>query len=498
MNLRFACLVAAILMGSQVMSWSQVDTLYLDLKGTIRLAQSDAPDVLIAKTAFKNDFWRYQSFLADYRPQIVLNATLPNLNRAIDQIDLPDGTVNFLERSFMNNNVRLSLQQGITATGGRIFAGTGLERIDIFPNDFTDRQISYLSNPFFLGYNQPLFGFNALKWDKRIQPLVFEEASKAYSEDMEQVAYQAANLFFDVLFAQLNLQAAIRDKTNADTLYTISQGRFEVGRIAETELLQIELSAMRANADLAASQLSLQTSTEELRNFLGIQKAVAFRLEPPRELPQVQIDGQTALAYAKKNRSDMTTFARRLEESNQQVALAKANNRPSLDLSLSFGLSQTSKDFSDAYRNLLDQERVTLGLSMPIADWGKSKSRLKIAESNQDLTELEVSQDRVNFEREILVKVQQFDLVRDQVNLALRSYDVSQKRLNLTRSRYRIGKIQVTDFNIAIQEEAAGRQGYIQALRNFWLAYYDLRQLTLYDFEEGRPLVRDAKDIPKN
>lgn len=498
MNLRLAYLTVAILLVSPLATFGQVDTLYLDLKGTIRLAQSDAPDVLIAKTAFKNDFWRYQSFLADYRPQIVLDATIPNLNRAIDAIDLPDGTVNFLERSFMNNSVGIRLQQGVTATGGRIFAGTGLERIDIFPNSTTEKQISYLSNPLFFGFNQPLFGFNDLKWDRKIQPLVFEEASKSYSEDMEQVAFQAANLFFDVLFAQLNLQAAIRDKTNQDTLYAISKGRYEVGRIAETELLQIELSAMRANADLAASQLNLQTSTEELRNFLGIQQAVAFKLQPPSDLPQFQIDGPTALAYAKKNRSNMISFQRRLEESQRDVAFAKANNRPSVDLSLSFGLSQTSKELSDAYRDLLDQQRVTLGLQMPIADWGKSKSRLKIAESNQDLTELEVSQDRVNFEREVLVKVQQFDLVRNQVNLAFRSYEVAQKRLNLTRSRYRIGKIQVTDFNIAIQEEATGRQGYIQALRNFWLAYYDLRQLTLYDFEENRPLVRDANDIPKN
>ena len=75
---------------------------------------------------------------------------------------------------------------------------------------------------------------------------------------------------------------------------------------------------------------------------------------------------------------------------------------------------------------------------------------------------------------------------------------MAQKRLNLTRQRYRIGKIQVTDFNIAIQEEASGRRSYIAALRNFWLAYYDLRQLTLYDFENGIPLVRNANDLSGN
>ncbi|MEZ5044190.1 MAG: TolC family protein [Saprospiraceae bacterium] len=498
MNLRAAYLAVVLLFTCHFLAKTQVDTLFLDLKGTIILAQSDAPDVLIAKTAFKNGFWRYQSFLADYRPQIVLEATLPNINRAIDAIDLPDGQVKFLERSFMNNSVGVSLQQGITATGGRIFAGTGLERIDIFPNAVVDKQISYLSNPLFFGLVQPLFGFNQLKWDKKIRPMVFQEASKAYSEDMEQVAYQSANLFFDVLFAQLNLEAAKRDKTNADTLYAISKGRFDVGRIAETELLQIELSVMNANADLAESQLNLQTSTEELRNFLGIQQAVAFKLDPPYQIPIFQIDGETALQYARQNRSNIIALERRLEQAKMDIAQAKANNRPSVNLSLSFGLSQTSRELSEAYKELLDQERVTLGLQMPIADWGKSQARLQIATSNAELTNLEVTQERVNFEREVIVKVQQFDLVRNQVNLALRAYEVAQKRLNLTRQRYRIGKIQVTDFNIAIQEEASGRRSYIAALRNFWLAYYDLRQLTLYDFENGLPLVRNANDLSGN
>ncbi|MCB0577947.1 MAG: hypothetical protein KDD10_01385 [Phaeodactylibacter sp.] len=59
----------------------------------------------------------------------------------------------------------------------------------------------------------------------------------------------------------------------------------------------------------------------------------------------------------------------------------------------------------------------------------------------------------------------------------------------MTRKRYRIGKILVTDPNIAISEEANARRAYISALRTFWLAYYDLRRLALYDFEQGQPLL---------
>lgn len=474
---------------------AQVDTLYLGLHETVLLAQNEAPDVQITQTAFSNDYWRYRSYLANYRPIISLEATLPNLNRSIEAITLPDGNEQFVSRSLMRNALNLSVQQGVTLTGGRIFARTGLQRLDIFATDGKDGFVNYLSTPFSIGYIQPLFGFNELRWDRIIEPLSYEESQREYSEGMEQVAFQAAYLFFEVLIAQLNYQAALRDKRNADTLYVISQGRYDVGRIAETELLQIELSVMRADADLGQSRLDMQTSTENLRNFLGIRQAIQFQLETPDDIPTFIVDAEKALEYARRYRSDMVRFDRRLEQAAMEVAQARAQRGFSADVFLSFGLSQTGPTLSDAYRDPLDQELFQVGINIPVADWGKSQAIMEISRSNEELVQLQVGQERVNFEREILVKVQQFDLMRQQVRLAERTYEVAQKRLNITRQRYRIGNILVTDLNLAIQEEASARRAYVAALRSFWLAYYDLRQLTLYDFATDTPLVRDPENV---
>ncbi len=483
---------AIVLMCSFCFAQAQNDTLRLNLNQVIALALSDAPDVQIAKTALSNDYWRYQSYLANYRPQIDLEATFPNFNRSIEPITLPDGSDRFVNRSLMSNSIGFSLRQGIALTGGRVFASTGLQRIDIFRSDGPDI-VSYLSNPINIGFIQPIFGFNDLKWDRRIEPLSYDEAKRTYSEDMEDVAFQAAQLFFQVLIAQMNLEAAIRDKASADTLYVISKGRFEVGRIAETELLQIELSGMNADADIALNTLNLQTSTEQLRNFLGITQAIQFKLNPPEELPAFNINAALALEYATRYRSEKVTFERLLLEAQREVAQAKANSGPNLDLSVVFGLSQTAGSLSDAYVDPLDNERIRLGLNVPIFDWGKAQAVYEISKSQEALTQLQVTQERVNFEREILIKVQQFDLLRTQVGLALRTQQVAEKRLYISQQRYRIGKIGVTDLNIAIGEEQTARRGYVNALQNFWLAYYELRRLTLFDFENNQPLIRNTE-----
>lgn len=493
--MKYFC-VALLLIVSQSLGFSQRDTLYLSLSETILMAQQEAPDVQITETAFSNDYWRYKSYLANYRPLISLDATLPNLNRSIEAITLQNGQDKFIPRSQMRNNFSIGVQQAVPFTGGQIFARTGLQRLDIFATD-TNKEgfTNYLSTPISIGFSQPIFGFNQLRWDKIIEPMSYEESRREYSEGLEQVAFNAANLFFEVLIAQLNYEAAIRDKANADTLYAISKGRYEVGRIAEVELLQIELNAMRADADLGQSRLDKQTSTENLRNFLGITEAVEFNLETPDQIPDFIIDAEQALDYAVRYRSDIIQLDRQLQQASQEVAQAKAQRGFSADIFFVFGLSQTGESISDVYKEPLDQELFNVGLTIPIADWGKSKAVMEIARSNEELTRLQVSQERINFEQEILVKVQQFDQVRSQVRLAQRTYEIALKRLSITRERYKIGNILVTDLNLAIQEEASARRTYVSALRNFWVAYYDLRRLTLYDFATNSPLVRRPEDV---
>lgn len=471
------------------------DTLMeMSLEEVIALSQGEAPSSKIAETRLSNNYWQYQSFLADYRPRFDFSGDLGGLNRSLEGVTQPDGTVLFIERALMSNQSSVSLRQRIGATGGTIFANTSLNRLDIFATDNFDATTTYLFSPITLRFEQPVFAFNDLKWRKKVEPLRFKESQRKYSEELEEIGFQAANLFFDLYMAQLNVEAAEKEKNNADTLYTLSQGRYEVGRIAETELLQIELSAMRSDANFAQATLNLQTANEALRNFLGITRAVTFFLKAPTDIPDFVVDADLALALATKNRSRAIEFMRRRIEADRNVARSKREIGPSFNIFGEFGLQQRVNNTSEFFQDLLDQERMSIGIQVPIADWGKARAALQIAVSQRELELMNIEQEMVRFEQEILLKVKQFDLVRQQVFLARRTYDVSQKRNTITRDRYLIGKIGITELNLAISEQDAARRAYMSALRTFWLAYYELRQLTLYDFENQRPLIRELPE----
>jgi len=62
----------------------QEDKVSLTLADVISIAHQQSPDALISKHRYRNNYWRYRSYQATYRPMLTLDATLPNYSRSID------------------------------------------------------------------------------------------------------------------------------------------------------------------------------------------------------------------------------------------------------------------------------------------------------------------------------------------------------------------------------------------------------------------------------
>jgi outer membrane protein TolC len=160
-----------------------------------------------------------------------------------------------------------------------------------------------------------------------------------------------------------------------------------------------------------------------------------------------------------------------------------------MDLYGSFGLTNQSEELPAIYQTPENQQRIRLGFSIPIVDWGRQKSRVKTAAANYQLVQYTVEQEKVNFEQEVYTQVKTLEMLRDQVAITQKADDISQRRYNIAKNRYLIGKISITDLSIALTEKDQAKRDYINSLGNFWKAYFNLRQLTLYDFRENRRLI---------
>lgn len=477
---------------AQISSFAQAD-LPLSLEEVISRAQQQSIQSRQVAVRLMSSYWQYRSFKAKYLPQIGFQATLPSLRRSLVNQIQDDGSSKYVGQSYMRNSAGFMVSQSIPWTGGQVELGLDLDRTD----NFNFGTVNYLSNPIYLNISQPIFRFNAMRWERKIEPLRYEESKKVSSEEMEGIAIQATMLFFNYYTAQLELESAQLDKINADTLYKISNGRFNVGKIAENELLQIELQVMNAEARVAQATSDLRSSGENLRNYLNIKEAVKFDLKLNDKLENLVIDKDKAIEEAYKNRTMATTHQRQRLEAERDVREAKWNNGVSLNIQANFGLTQTGTTLPEAYTNPQDQEQLSVSLYVPIADWGRRKGAREVALANQELTKLNIEQQKISFEQDILLNIERFSLMSNKVKIAEKAFEIAHKSYDIATKRYRIGKIGITDLNQAFASRDNARKSHIQALRDYWVSYYDLRYVTLYDFKADQPIDHKIATEPK-
>ncbi|MEM9897042.1 MAG: TolC family protein [Bacteroidota bacterium] len=447
------------------------------LDNIIGLAQRQSPQAKQAETRKENRFWQYRLFRSNYNPQLSIGGNLPGFSRRFENIRQPDGSFAFQSVEQVNSSLSLGLFQPIAPTGGNISLNTRSNQNVDFARDTT----SWASTIVDVTLSQPLFAFNELRWDKKTEPIRYEESKRSFIEEMEFVSREATERFFDYLDEQVNFQIAEFNLSNNDTIYNIEKGRYNIGTTSEDKLLQVELQLLRSKQDLAQAQLDLQTARLELRTFIGLNEAEDFDLALPENIPIFLVDEASALEYAKENRSDYIAFERRRLEADREVARAKGQ-RFQMNLDASFGLNSAGATFDESYADPEQQQFANLRLTVPIINWGRNEARLKTALANKQLNDYTIAQEEQNFELEIITQVRQLSVLKQQIEISKKSDEVAQKRYEVAQNRYLIGKIDITNLNIALTEKDAAKRSYITALRSYWIAYYDLRRLTLYDF----------------
>lgn len=458
------------------------------LEEVIEIAKENSPAYKQAETRKENRYWQYRVFKSNFVPQLSLSGTVPNFNNSVVPVTQEDGSTEFRSVFNSNSNVSLNLEQQIGLTGGTVFVSSSLNRFD----DFNENFVNYGGDPLSVGFRQPIFSFNELKWDKKIEPLRYEESKREYIEEFEQISKDVARLYFDLLSAQVGIQIAQKNLGNNDTIYKIAQGRYELGKIPENELLQLELSLMNSRQAVAQSKLDLETRQLYLKSYLGLKTTDDLSLVIPNDIPEFSIDPDLALEEALNNRTDAIGFRRRVLEAEKEVDRARGETGLNMDFFGSFGLTNNAQDLPAIYQNAQEQQRIQLGFSIPIVDWGRQKSRVRTAEANFQLVEYTIEQERVDFQQEVYTQVKTLEMLRDQVKITQKADDISQRRYNIAKNRYLIGKISITDLSIALTEKDQAKRDYINSLGNFWQAYYNLRQLTLYDFKENQRLTEQS------
>ncbi len=472
------------------------DKKLMTLTDVITVAAQQSLDAFINENMYLSSYWEYRYFKADRLPWLNLDATAFDYNRSMQKVyNYDENRDEFVEREDFNSDLSLQLNQNVGLTGGQVFAQSNLSVTQKLGDD---KVSSFSSTPFMIGYSQNINGYNRLRWEAKIEPVKFDKAKQQFIQAQENLAIKATRLFFDLLDAQIEVTISETNFSNADTLFTIGKGRFQVGTVTQDELLDLELSYMNAQLALTKSKLELDRAEAELNSFLTFDKETLIECVIPDDLPELQIDALKAVEQAMANNPEIINQQQRLLEEDRRVKQAKSENGVSGEVFALYGLNQNAEDFKEVYQEPLDRQRFRVGVNIPILDWGRRKGQLAMAQSNREVVRLSINQERIDFEQDIIMNVMEFNLQGNQVTNSAKADTIAQMKYDVSQQRFLIGKQDITRLNIARTDREQARRAYIGSLRSYWNYFYTLRRLTLFDFAQNITLSEDFDKIVDN
>ncbi len=463
----------------------------LTLSECIMMARRQSVEAAMALGELKSAYWQWRSYRADLLPEVSFSATMPSYNKRYTSYQQADGGVSFVRNDYLGLSGSLHISQKIWLTGGSLSVESSL---DFLHQSGSGGGNQLMSLPFAITITQPIFGVNHVKWNRRIEPLRYREAKARFLTETEQVAMQAINLFFNLLLAGEQVHIAQQNLATAEKLYEVALAKREMGTISENDVLQMRLNTLTARSSLTNAESSRQSRQFALRSFLDVEADI----EPvvPEDIPQFNLQFEEVLHHALENNAHATTLRRRQLEADYSVATARAN-RQSINLYAQLGYTGTGSTLGGAYRDLLSKQVVQVGFTVPLLDWGKRKGQRRMAESNREIIQGQVRQQAQEFRQNIFILTEQFNNQLAQLRIAEEADSIARRRYHTNVETFKIGSISTLELSDAQTAKDEARQNRISQLFNFWYYYYQLRSLTLWDFERGENINADFEQLIK-
>ena len=473
-----------------LIGWAHEDTLRLSLDDCIMMARRQSIDAAVALGELRSAYWQWRSYRADLLPEVSLSGTAPSWNKRYSSYQQADGSLSFVRNDYLGLDGAVNITQKLWPTGGTLSVESSLDYLHQSGSGGSQNQ--FMSLPVAVTLSQPLFSVNHLKWNRRIEPLRYREAQARFLTETEQVAMQAISLYFGLLLAGEQVNIARQNLQTAEKLYEVAQAKRRMGTISENDVLQLRLDVLTARSALTNSESNRQTRQFALRSFLDVEADI----EPvvPEGVPQVRLDYDNVLNHALQNNALATTMRRRQMEADYAVASARAN-RQSINLYAQLGYTGTGDNMNSAYRNLLSNEVVSVGITVPLLDWGKRKGQRRMAESNRDIVQGQLRQQSQDFRQDIFILTEQFNNQAEQLRIACEADTIARRRYHTNVETFKIGSISTLELSDAQKAKDQARIGRIQQLFNYWYYYYQLRSIALWDFERGCELTADVERL---
>lgn len=457
----------------------------LKLEEAIEIAISNSPDIIMAELNMTISEEMLKAQQAAMKSSFSFQLVPFSYNQTrffMDEFALWNTTQTF------RSSGQLSVTQPVVATGGTIGLRNRLEYIDA-SSEFSSRNNKGYNNNLFLDLNQPLFTFNRLKIQIDRLRLALENTTYDYAIRRMALERFVTVSFYNVFQKQMALKIAEEEYENQKVSTEIIRSKVEADLSPLEELYQAELNMETSKSNLQHAKVDLENTLDNFKQLIGLPLEDVFTVTTDIQYNQVPVNLTTAIEHGIQTRLELRQKDISLQNSEYDLMMAKTINEFRGDVGLTMGLLGENRMLYDVYDTPTRTPQMALSLNIPIWDWGERKSRIRIAEANIRLQEI----DKETTEKEIKLAIRQSYRKLENLILQIEIAEQTLKHARLTYEinleRYKNGDLTSLDLGMFQRQLSEKKMNLSNSLISYKLELLNMKIQSLWDFQNNTSFV---------
>jgi outer membrane protein TolC len=258
---------------------------------------------------------------------------------------------------------------------------------------------------------------------------------------------------------------------------------------AREELYQAEVNLASAESSVQSKTVLLNNTKDNLKQTLGMPLSEDIVVMANIVVSPMIVDPEKAIQSGLDSRMELRQREINMELADLMMIETKAMNEFKGDISLSVGITGDNQRFGNIYENPTQSPRVSISFNVPIFDWGQKKALVNAQKASQTMAELDYENQKVSIELDIRQTLRRLDNFRTQILITEKNVRNAQLTYELNQIRYREGDLTGLQMSQYQTQLSNARISHVGAQIDYKTELLNLKILTLYDFENEKPIL---------
>jgi outer membrane protein TolC len=293
--------------------------------------------------------------------------------------------------------------------------------------------------------------------------------------------------YYAIVVAQRKLANTQTSLKESERFVDLTQKQEKGGEVAHADVIKSQIDLQQRQRDVREGEVTI----EKARIALGVlifpnfssEFSVVDDLVQPSELPSVE----EARAAATASSPDLKAANAGVQEAGWEVSVARYQFLPTFGLDFFYGIDANqfaANSSRPAEGPGLAMNRQNLGysaqltLTVPVWNWGSTRSKVKQAELKRDQAQLDLSLAQRTLQSNLATAYAELQAARAQLDSLKSSVDLATESLRLTVLRYQAGEATALEVVDAQNTLILARNANDDGLARHRIALANLKMLT--------------------